>query len=50
MWQHGFAFEGCAESSLKCSNYPQISSESTMPENMLNSWNWYMLFRRNDNE
>ena len=50
MWQHGFAFEGCVESPIKCNNSPQISSESTMPENMLNSWNWYMLFRRNDNE
>ena len=50
MWQHGFAFEGCVESPLKCDEYPKISAESTMPENMLNSWNWYMLFKRNDNE
>lgn len=50
MWQHGFSFEGYVESPLKCNNYPKIQSESTMPENMLDSWNWYMLFKRNDNE
>ncbi len=50
MWQHGFGFEGCADSPLKCSNSPKLSSESTMPENMINSWNWYILFKRNDSE
>jgi len=50
MWQHGFGFEGCAGSPLKCSNSPKLSSESTMPENILDSWNWYILFKRNDDE
>jgi 2-polyprenyl-3-methyl-5-hydroxy-6-metoxy-1,4-benzoquinol methylase len=50
MWQHGFAFEGCIESPLKVGSNSRISSESTTPENMLDSWNWYMLFKRNDNE
>lgn len=50
MWQHGFGFEGCINSPLKCSNSPKLSSETTIPEDMINSWNWYMLFKRNDNE
>lgn len=50
MWQHGFRFLGYSPSNLVCSKAPKISSESTMPDEMITSWNWYMLFKRNDNE
>lgn len=50
MWQHGFGFEGCAGSPLKCSNQPKLHSESTMPNELIDSWNWYLSFKRNDNE
>ena len=48
MWQHGFEFIGCQESNLKCSEQPRTCNESSMPEEMITSWNWYMLFKRND--
>lgn len=50
MWQHGFGFEGYAGSPLKCSNQPKLQSESTMPDELINSWNWYVVFRRNEDE
>ena len=50
MWQHGFEFLGYSPSNLECENIPKISSESTMPDEMITSWNWYLLFKRNDNE
>ena len=48
MWQHGFEFIGCQKSNLVCPNSPRTCNESSMPEEMINSWNWYMLFKRND--
>lgn len=50
MWQHGFIIEGYEGSPLKTSPFPKLESESTMPNEMLTSWNFYMLFKRNDNE
>ena len=50
MWQHGFGFEGYIDSPLKCHPHLKLSSESSMPDNILNSWNFYMVFKRNDNE
>lgn len=50
MWQHGFGFTGYFPSNLKCPSTQKISSESTMPDEMVSSWNWYLLFKRNDNE
>jgi hypothetical protein len=50
MWQHGFGFIGYANSDLKCSSSPKLDSERTMPDDAVNSWNFYMLFKRNDNE
>ena len=49
MWQHGFMFIGAAPSIIKCDLSPKISSESTMPDEQINSWNHYMLFKKNDN-
>jgi SAM-dependent methyltransferase len=50
MWQHGFAIEGYQDSPLKTPYMSKIQSESTMPDEMIQSWNFYMLFKRNDNE
>ena len=50
MWQHGFKLLGYSPSNLVCSTSPKLPSESTMPDEMITSWNWYMLFKRNDNE
>ena len=48
MWQHGFAFESYIGSPLKCPSYPKLDSEKSMPDEMVNSWNFYMIFKRND--
>lgn len=50
MWQHGFKFAGYTRSNLQCASSPKLPSESTMPDEMITSWNWYILFKRNDNE
>lgn len=50
MWQHGFVAEGYERSVLVTDYYPKLESESTMPDEMIQSWNFYMLFKRNDNE
>lgn len=50
MWQHGFGFEGYTNSDLKCSPFPKLDSEKTIPDDAIDSWNFYMLFKRNDNE
>ena len=50
MWQHGFMFMGSSPSILKCASSPKLSSEYTMPDEQINSWNHYMLFKRNDHE
>ena len=49
-WQHGFELEAYYKSPLKCNSLPRLASESSMPEDLLNSWNLYILFKRNDNE
>jgi 2-polyprenyl-3-methyl-5-hydroxy-6-metoxy-1,4-benzoquinol methylase len=38
---HGFEPTSVYESPLKCPPYPKLSSEETMPEMLLTSWNWY---------
>ena len=50
MWQHGFRFVGYFPSNLQCTNTTKLPSERTMPDEMITSWNWYILFKRNDNE
>jgi 2-polyprenyl-3-methyl-5-hydroxy-6-metoxy-1,4-benzoquinol methylase len=44
MYTHGFKISGLYESPLKCSHSPKESSESEMDEQLITSWNWYMLF------
>jgi SAM-dependent methyltransferase len=50
MWQHGFAFETYADSPLKCQYSSKLDSERSMPDELINSWNFYIVFKRNDNE
>lgn len=50
MWQHGFCFESYTNSPLRCSYSPKLDSEKSMPDEMITSWNFYMVFKRNDNE
>ncbi len=50
MWQHGFKFEGYNISPLKTNMNPKLDSEQSMPDEAINSWNFYLLFKRNDYE
>ena len=52
MWQHGFGFTGYfnGHPQFRTKKMPRISSEITLPDELLSSWNWYMLFKRNDQE
>jgi SAM-dependent methyltransferase len=47
MHYHNFKFINTWKSNLMCSYYPKIDSEKTMPDNLIQSWNWYMLFKKN---
>jgi 2-polyprenyl-3-methyl-5-hydroxy-6-metoxy-1,4-benzoquinol methylase len=44
MHTHGFKISGLYESPLKCGYSSKLSSESEMDDNLITSWNWYMLF------
>lgn len=44
MYTHGFKLSGTAGSPLKCPESPKTSSEEDMPNELITSWNWYMLF------
>jgi SAM-dependent methyltransferase len=44
MLTHGFKLSGIAGSILRCESSPKLSSEETMPDELITSWNWYMLF------
>lgn len=46
MYQHGFAFSGYKESFLKCNFSSKLDSEQSMPDEMINSWNFYMMFKK----
>jgi 2-polyprenyl-3-methyl-5-hydroxy-6-metoxy-1,4-benzoquinol methylase len=48
MWQHGFSFLHYTPSHIKCPYSKKLDSESTMPDEMINSWNFYLTFKRND--
>jgi SAM-dependent methyltransferase len=38
---HGWEPDGVAPSPLTCQHQPKLSSEETMPDSMIQSWNWY---------
>jgi SAM-dependent methyltransferase len=44
MYTHGFEISGIWESPLKCGFIPKLSTESEMDDQLITSWNWYMLF------
>jgi SAM-dependent methyltransferase len=50
MGVHGWEVEMVYRSNLKCNHSPKISSESTMPDELLQSWNWYFLASKKKNK
>lgn len=38
---HGWEPEAVYPSPLKCQSNPKLTSEETLPDELLNSWNWY---------
>ena len=44
MYTHGFEISGIWDSPLKCGYSQKLSSESEMDDQLITSWNWYMLF------
>jgi len=40
---HGWKVEEVYPSNLKCQFYNKLSSESTMPNELIQSWNWYFV-------
>jgi 2-polyprenyl-3-methyl-5-hydroxy-6-metoxy-1,4-benzoquinol methylase len=48
MWVHGFEPVLFVESPLKCAFSRKLDSEITMPDELIDSWNFYILFKRND--
>ena len=43
MEAHGWKCEVVYPSNLKCQYYPKLSSESLMPDELIQSWNWYFI-------
>lgn len=46
MYIHGFEMETVYPSILQTPDYPRLSSESEMPEELRRSWNWYFVMRK----
>lgn len=43
---HGWDPDSVYPSLLKCSSQPKLDSEQTLPEEMINSWNWYIYTKK----
>ena len=43
MAAHGWITDVIYDSNLECPHYPKLSSESTLPDGLVQSWNWYFL-------
>lgn len=43
---HGWEPETVAGSPLQCKYYPKESSEQTMPDELIQSWNWYFITKK----
>lgn len=41
---HGFKISQIWDSCLRCNGSSKLSSETELPDNFIDSWNWYMLF------
>jgi len=48
MKTHGFELIATGDSPLKTPSTPKLDSEKTMTDDLINSWNWYLLFRKVD--
>ena len=46
MKTHGFELLAVGDSPLKTIRTPRLDSEKTMPDDLLDSWNWYFLFKK----
>jgi 2-polyprenyl-3-methyl-5-hydroxy-6-metoxy-1,4-benzoquinol methylase len=46
MEYHNFKFLGEYKSNLICPYNPKLDSESLLPDELIQSWNWYMLFEK----
>lgn len=44
---HGWEPESVAGSPLKCPHFPKESSEQTLPDELVTSWNWYIYTQKN---
>jgi len=43
---HGWEPESVAGSPLKCPHFPKESSEETLPDELITSWNWYIYIQK----
>jgi 2-polyprenyl-3-methyl-5-hydroxy-6-metoxy-1,4-benzoquinol methylase len=46
MEYHNFKFLGEYRSNLICPYHPKLDSETLLPDDLIQSWNWYMLFEK----
>lgn len=46
MEYHNFEFLGEYKSNLICPYHPKLDSETLLPDEMIQSWNWYMVFKK----
>jgi len=46
MEYHNFEFLGEYKSNLICPYHSKLDSETLLPDDMIQSWNWYMLFKK----
>jgi SAM-dependent methyltransferase len=46
MEYHNFEFLGEYKSNLICPYHPKLDSEKLLPDELIQSWNWYMLFKK----
>ena len=42
---HGFKASMLIDSPIKTQSTPKLTSEISMPDEFINSWNWYFVFR-----
>ena len=45
MYIHGFEMEAVYPSCLQTPPYPKTDTEETMPDELIQSWNWYFVMR-----
>lgn len=45
-YQHKYKFSMVYDSPLKCGKTPKLQSESSLPDGLLDSWNWYFVLKK----